>query len=185
MAAEKKRPTEAIYQMKVTLKNIQPPIWRRFQVPGRISLKKLHRIIQTLMPWDGYHLHQFIIDGVDYGEPDPEGDLSELKDDRYARLNKVVPAAPDRFIYEYDFGDGWEHEILVEKVLPPEEGVRYPICLAGKRACPPEDCAVSLDTPVFWKQFGTQSMKTTRASCNGSAGASIRKPLVRTISTTG
>jgi hypothetical protein len=140
MAAAKQPRIESISQIKITLKDIQPPIWRRFQVPGRISLKKLHRIIQTLMPWDGYHLHQFIIDGVDYGEPDPEADLSELKDDRYARLNKVVPAAPDRFIYEYDFGDGWEHEILVEKVLPPQEGVRYPICLAGKRACPPEDC---------------------------------------------
>ncbi len=63
-----------------------------------------------------------------------------MENDKTVKLNQVVSTAPARFIYEYDFGDGWEHEILVEKILPPEEGVRYPVCLAGKRACPPEDC---------------------------------------------
>lgn len=141
MAVKKQPPIESIYQIKVTLKDIQPPIWRRVQVPSNISLNKLHRILQAVMPWDDYHLHQFIIGGVNYGEPDPDDDFGfELKSDRTAKLNQVASGAGARFTYEYDFGDGWEHEILIEKVLPPEGGVRYPICLAGKRACPPEDC---------------------------------------------
>lgn len=125
--------------MKITLKNIQPPIWRRVQVASYISLNKLHRILQALMPWDGYHLHQFIIRGVYYGEPDPDYGFP-MANDKPAKVSQVLSGARSKFIYEYDFGDSWEHEILVEKVLPPEEGVRYPICLAGKRACPPEDC---------------------------------------------
>ena len=141
MATVRQRQIESVYQIKVTLKDIQPPIWRRVQVPSNISLNKLHRILQAVMPWDDYHLHQFIIGGVNYGEPDPDDDFGfELKSDRTAKLNQVASGAGARFTYEYDFGDGWEHEILIEKVLPPETGVRYPICLGGKRACPPEDC---------------------------------------------
>ncbi len=141
MAAKKQRQIEFVYQIKVTLKDIRPPIWRRVQVPSNISLNKLHRILQAVMPWDDYHLHQFIIGGVYYGEPDPDDDFGfELKSDRTAKLIQVASGARARFIYEYDFGDGWEHEIVVEKIVPPEAGVRYPICLAGKRACPPEDC---------------------------------------------
>lgn len=141
MRAITQRPIESIYQIKVTLKDIRPPIWRRVQVPSNVSLNKLHRILQAVMPWADYHLHQFIIGGVYYGIPDPEyADCGfDVKSDRTARLNRVAPGARARFMYEYDFGDGWEHEILIEKVLPPEGGVRYPICLAGKRACPPED----------------------------------------------
>ena len=139
MAGKKQRPIESIYQIKATLKDIEPPIWRRVQVSSSISLNKLHRIFQAVMPWDGYHLHQFIIDGVDYGEPDPDYDFP-IENDKTAKLDRVISGPRAKFIYEYDFGDGWEHEILVERVLPPEEGVRYPICLAGKRACPPEDC---------------------------------------------
>jgi len=141
MATVRQRQIESVYQIKVTLKDIQPPIWRRVQVPSNISLNKLHRILQAVMPWDDYHLHQFIIGGVNYGEPDPDDDFGfELKSDRTAKLRQVASVAGARFIYEYDFGDGWEHKILIEKVLPPETGVRYPICLGGKRACPPEDC---------------------------------------------
>ena len=99
MAAEKKRPTEAIYQMKVTLKNIQPPIWRRVQVASYISLNKLHRILQALMPWDGYHLHQFIIRGVYYGEPDPD-DGFPMANDKTAKLSQVLSGARSKFICE-------------------------------------------------------------------------------------
>jgi len=141
MAAQKQRQIESVYQIKVTLKDIRPPIWRRVQVPSNISLNKLHRLLQAVMPWDDYHLHQFIVDGVYYGEPDPDDDFGfELKSDGTAKLNQAASGAGARFIYEYDFGDGWEHEIVVEKIVPPEAGIKYPICLAGKRACPPEDC---------------------------------------------
>ena len=141
MATARQRKIESVYQIKVTLKDIRPPIWQRVQVPSNISLNKLHWILQAVMPWDGYHLHQSIIGGVDYSEPDPDDDFGfELKSDRTAKLNQVALGAGARFTYEYDFGDGWEHEILIERVLPPEGGVRYPMCLAGKRAWPPEDC---------------------------------------------
>ncbi len=130
---------ESIYQLKVTLKGIKPPIWRRVQVAGGISLHKLHQILQVVMGWDDDHLHHFTVGGVDFGEPHPDYGL-EMRSDRRAKLSQVVSGEKAKFIYEYDFGDSWEHMILVEKILPAEAGVRYPVCIAGKRACPPEDC---------------------------------------------
>ena len=133
---------ETIYQLKITLKESKPPIWRRIQVPANITLHKLHAILQCVMGWYDYHLYGFRIAGIEYGIPDPDGDFDEfdLKDSRRARLNKVISGEKAVFTYDYDFGDGWEHQILVEKILPAESGVQYPVCLAGKRACPPEDC---------------------------------------------
>lgn len=129
-----------IYQLKITLKYSRPPIWRRLQVPADIKLGKLHRVLQIAMGWTDSHLHQFHIGDTDYGVPDPELQFpGELRSERSVPLNRVA-AEGDRFFYEYDFGDGWEHEIEVEKVLPAETGKRYPLCLAGKHACPPEDC---------------------------------------------
>lgn len=128
-----------IYQVKVTLKGIRPPVWRRVQVSGDTSLGKLHRILQCVMGWDGAHLHQFVVGDTCYGRPDMEFDL-DVKDERRVKLRQVAPYVKNKLAYEYDFGDGWDHEILVEKVQEPESGVYYPLCLAGKRACPPEDC---------------------------------------------
>jgi hypothetical protein len=127
-----------IYQIKVTLCESKPPIWRRILVPSDITLAKLHRILQAVMGWTDSHLHQFIVEGTYYGVPDPD-DFIEVKSERRVRLNQVVAGETYRFIYEYDFGDSWEHELLVEKIVPPEKGVRYPVCIKGKRACPPED----------------------------------------------
>ena len=133
---------EVIYQLKVTLKESKPLIWRRFQVPGNASLHKLHRILQTVMGWTNSHLYRFEINEIEYGMPDPEDDFYELhfEDSSKVRLVKVLPFEKDRFTYEYDFGDSWQHDILIEKILPVELGANYPICLFGKRACPPEDC---------------------------------------------
>src|SRR5262249_20713757 len=133
-----KRGGEApIYQLKVTLRDIRPPIWRRIQVAGDTKLDKLHRIIQIVMGWTDSHLHQFVVGDAYYGTPDPE--LPEVESERRGRLSAVAPKEKAKFAYEYDFGDNWEHEILVEKILPPEPGVRYPRCLAGRRSGPPED----------------------------------------------
>lgn len=129
-----------VYQLKVTLAESDPPIWRRFQVAGDISLAKLHQVLQIVMGWENSHLHQFIVDGTAYGEPDPALGELELRDERKARLYQVVPTVESGFIYEYDFGDSWQHEIQVEQIAPVEPGTRYPVCLAGERACPPEDC---------------------------------------------
>ncbi len=134
-----KKKTADVYQLKVTLNGSSPPIWRRIHVYSDISLEALHLIIQRLMNWDGGHLHQFIINGEYYGIPEIIFGF-EMHDEQKVKLNQVVSGEGDAFIYEYDFGDNWEHVIEVEKILQPEPGEHYPRCIAGKRACPPDDC---------------------------------------------
>jgi hypothetical protein len=130
----------AVYQIKVSLNGSHPPIWRRILVPDNTTLLKLHDILQIVMGWEESHLHAFSIDGQSYGDPEDDeyGDLGTINEKR-VRLNQVIPGEKFQFKYEYDFGDSWEHTLLVEKVLPPEAGVHYPVCVKGKRACPPED----------------------------------------------
>ncbi len=132
------KPPELIYQLKITLRESKPPIWRRVLVPGKFNLHKLHWVIQIAMGWTDSHLHQFTIDGEYYSIPHP-GDFEPVKDERRLLLSRVAAFGTRKFRYEYDFGDSWEHEVLVEKVFPAEKGVKYPICIAGRRACPPED----------------------------------------------
>jgi len=140
MPAKREPGGVAIYRLKVTLKNFRPPIWRRIEVRNDISLAKLHRILQTAMGWYGCHLHMLKVRGSIFGNPgdDETGELG-IRNERRVKLGQLVKGEKDRFTYEYDFGDGWEHEILVERILPPEPRVHYPHCLTGKRACPPED----------------------------------------------
>ena len=131
----------AIYQFKVTLKESHPPIWRRIQVRD-CTLGELHEVLQIVMGWEDCHLHQFIVRGEYYGRPDPE-DLHwdmEMEDEEKISISKIAKTGRKvRFIYEYDFGDSWQHEILLEKILEPEPNVAYPRCIEGARACPPED----------------------------------------------
>jgi|GEM_PF-449929 len=131
-------PKETIYQLKVTLQHVRPPVWRRFQVRGRTTLAGLHRVLQTVMGWTDSHLHEFEIALDRYGIPDPEED-DEVADERNFHLEQVVPVQGLHFTYRYDLGDDWEHTLFVEKILPPEPAQRYPCCLAGQNACPPED----------------------------------------------
>jgi len=133
-----------IYQIKVSLKDIRPPIWRRIQVRDNTTLYKLHGILQVVMGWEDYHLHEFEIDGENYGPPldefaDPFGFDKPINETKI-KLSEAICAEKVRFLYTYDFGDDWRHELLVEKVIPAEKGQQYPVCLKGKRACPPEDC---------------------------------------------
>ncbi|MHC4699003.1 MAG: plasmid pRiA4b ORF-3 family protein, partial [Planctomycetota bacterium] len=133
-----------LYQFKITLKDIRPPIWRRIQVKD-CSLDKLHEHIQTAMGWTNSHLHRFKIDDTLYGDPDLlcEGweDESSPVNSLETKVSTIIPedGTQIRFEYEYDFGDGWEHEILFERCLQAEKGYRYPVCVEGERACPPED----------------------------------------------
>jgi hypothetical protein len=140
--ARKSTGSDKVYQLKVTLREIEPQIWRRILVPGNVKLSALHHILQLVMGWQDMHLHQFVIGRTPYGPADPENEM-EMEDEKQARLDQVVRGEKVRFVYEYDFGDSWEHEILVEKLLAPEPGTHYPVCLAGERACPPEDCGGS------------------------------------------
>jgi len=127
-----------VYQIKITLKDIKPPIWRRLQVTNDTVLEKLHDIIQVAMGWDNYHLHQFIDGDTYYGQPDSDYD-DVMESENGVTISQFVSREGALFHYEYDFGDGWVHEILIEKILPVEKGTQYPVCIKGKRACPPED----------------------------------------------
>jgi len=129
---------DAIYQLKITLEGFLPPIGRRIQVPGRVSLFTLHQALQIAMGWTDSHLHQFNIHGDSYSIPS-EDDLEPVIDERKHVLWKIVPMEGMRFGYEYDFGDGWMHTVEVEAVLPPDPKFKHPVCLDGARACPPED----------------------------------------------
>jgi len=133
---------EAVYQLKVTLDRIRPSIWRRIQVRGDITLFKLHKILQVVMGWQDYHLHQFLINGECYSVISIEADMlgDDFKDEKRFKLSRVIPGEKFKFTYEYDFGDGWDHTILVEKILRPAEELKAPLCLDGKRSAPPEDC---------------------------------------------
>ncbi len=131
---------KSVYQLKITLKGSKPPIWRRVLVPENITLYDLHEIIQIVMEWQDYHLHAFTIAGQIYGNPEDDGndDFGTKNETRY-HLNKLGLSEKARFSYEYDFGDSWDHTILVEKILPALPAEHYPVCIAGKRAAPPED----------------------------------------------
>lgn len=138
MAGNKNR---ALYQLKVTLQEIQPPIWRRILVWEDATLAQLHRILQIVMGWEDYHLHQFEIGRRIYSVPDPEDDLYERKviNESRVRLREVVPRVGAHFEYLYDFGDSWRHDLLLEAIVLPDLGTEYPHCLAGERRTPPED----------------------------------------------
>jgi hypothetical protein len=131
-------PRTQIYQIKVTLQGSDPPIWRRIQVRGDTPLDKLHDILQVVMGWTNSHLHQFIVGEAYFGPSNPYYEELELSDESAFKLSRITRSEGSAFIYEYDFGDSWTHELRVEKIIPPEGG-QYPVCLAGERACPPED----------------------------------------------
>ena len=162
-----------IYQVRISLNDVKPPIWRRVAVQSDITLGQLHVLIQIVMGWTDSHLHQFML-RTEKHKPTPQemdrlvhqgafdetfadrmagrrifvpkttpwGDDTEMdgEDEDAVTLAKVCPKVKSKLIYEYDFGDDWQHVIEVEKIAAPEPGVKYPVCLAGKKACPPEDC---------------------------------------------
>lgn len=132
---EKSRNT--VYQLKVTLEDTQPPIWRRIQITGDATLGDVHAIMQIVMGWQDEHMHAFTINKFEYGSPMQE---FEGRDEDSYTLSEVVTGKGMKFRYEYDFGDGWSHQIVVEKIMPCESGQTYPVCLDGAGACPPEDC---------------------------------------------
>ena len=143
MASRRAGPTTAaqapeppVYRLKVTLKGVRPPVWRRLQLSGGLTLAQLHLAIQLAMGWDNDHLYMFKIHGQAYGPPDEE---LPFADARRATLAAVLPEKGAAFLYEYDYGDSWEHAVTVEEISTdaPDAG---PLCLGGARACPPEDC---------------------------------------------
>jgi hypothetical protein len=128
---------DASYQLKITPGDIRPPIWRRLLVSD-CSLTRLHEVLQVAMGWQNYHLYSFEVGGTSYTDPRGAADL-DMEDAGRAKLSEVLLKEKAKLRYTYDFGDNWEHEVVVEKILPPGEGPKYPECLDGKRASPPED----------------------------------------------
>ena len=128
--------TLPIFQVKISLQHITPPLWRRVEMSD-CDLEELHEVIQIVMGWEEMHPHAFVIGGEQYGNLKHGGDFDY--DSRFVRLSKVVEEGQARFQYDYDFGDDWKHIIEIEKTLPAEGGIRYPRCVKGERACPPED----------------------------------------------
>ena len=128
---------EKILQIKITLKGSKPPVWRRIQVSSGTLLPNLHKIIQTVMGWTNSHLHQFEDGKTIYSMP-TEDDWTPGIDYSNLVIGKFLKKKGDTLVYEYDFGDGWEHILKLEEI--PDNGTEVPVFLAGKRACPPEDC---------------------------------------------
>jgi len=130
-----------VYQIHVSLVDSKPPIWRRLQVLSNTFLPDLHNILQIAMGWSNSHLHQFVARGA-YYTPLSYADMGMGDDVGYevVKISDVLRNEKDNMAYVYDFGDDWTHKIVLEKILPVEQGIRYPVCIKGKSACPPEDC---------------------------------------------
>jgi len=128
-----------IFQIRVDLLHIKPPIWRRFLIAGDARLDELHEIIQIAMGWENYHLWAFRTEQGSYGPSDPDWDDGMIEATDY-KVNELLQKEGDKIGYTYDFGDGWEHVILLEKILKESEVKTHPLVLKGKRNCPPEDC---------------------------------------------
>lgn len=142
MPTKKMPASQDIYQIKVTLLGTRPPIWRRLFAPADMTLAQLHDVLQTAMGWQDCHMHEFRIGQKRFGIPDPEDALMGMptENERTARLSAVLGKVGAKAVYTYDFGDGWEHSIVLEKRMPADPNLTYPVCTGGKRACPPEDC---------------------------------------------
>jgi Plasmid pRiA4b ORF-3-like protein len=142
-----KKKDKKVYQFKITLQDMKPPIWRRIQVPESYTFWDMHVAIQDAMGWTDTHLHHFeivnLLTGVkeEIGIPDEEG-ITDIEIHAGWKKNIADYFTNDnsKAHYVYDYGDNWEHAIKLEKILDPKEGVHYPMCIAGARACPPEDC---------------------------------------------
>ena len=135
--------TKKIFQIKIALKEFKPKIWRRILIPSDLLLSDFHMVIQITMGWTNYHIHQFIKNRTYYTVRMQDDDLWDEMDNvdyKNMKISDLLKKEKEKIVYEYDFGDSWEHDIILEKILPIDNSLKYPICLAGKMNCPPEDC---------------------------------------------
>lgn len=138
--------SDQVYQFKITLKHIKPPIWRRIQVPATYTFWDLHVAIQDSMGWTDTHLHHFEIPNPttgmkeEIGIPDEDAIDNIILAGWKKNISHYFTSDNNKAGYIYDYGDDWEHEVKLEKILPAIDDIQYPICIAGKRECPPEDC---------------------------------------------
>ena len=132
---------EPIARVRIELQEIEPPLWRRVDVPLSSTLLALHDIIQATVGWTDSHLFEFVVGDRRYGEPFPDDEIFERKVYKAAgiRLRTLIERGIERLLYVYDFGDGWRHDVVIEEVRDGEPDIDYPAFVAGERRCPPED----------------------------------------------
>ena len=133
MAADRAR----VYRLLITLRFVEPTVWRRFMVLGGISLADLHDMLQIIMGWPDQHFHLFTTESGSYGTPDVDMPIAVLPEGSVC-LSQIVPGVGRRLLYEYDFGDGWIHDLVAEGIRPAGPEQSLPTCLGGARACPPD-----------------------------------------------
>lgn len=128
----------SVHALRIDLLYVEPMVWRRFVVPSETKLPKFNRMLEAVMGWEGYHLHMFGVADLRIGRSDEFS--TDIIDERNIKLEQLLPRVGSQLRWSYDFGDGWEHDVVVEAIEAPSRDVRYPKCTAGERACPPEDC---------------------------------------------
>lgn len=126
-----------VHVVRVSLRDVEPEIWRRMAIDSDMPLETFAKALEKAMGWAGYHLHSFDVGGVLFGQPDEDADY--MIDEKAARVSHVLPRESSALLWNYDFGDGWEHDVVVEAIEPLNPKTKYPVLLAGARACPPED----------------------------------------------
>lgn len=129
---------QPVFQLRIRLEGIDPPVWRRLLVPGGVRLAKLHDMFQAVMGWTNSHLHNFTVDGHLYGMHFDDYPEEELDETEYTVM-VALRGSVRRFVYEYDFGDSWTHEVVVEDTTSSPYTLKFGVCLDGQGACPPED----------------------------------------------
>lgn len=129
-----------VYRIRVSLLHIKPLIWRRFELSSQTTLKQFHRILQIVMGWENFHLHEFRVGTKRYGVPDPDyDDPGDVNVEAKITLSEVLPVPGAEICYVYDFGDNWQHLIELEEIVPGQPEGEYPRVIDGARGCPPED----------------------------------------------
>jgi hypothetical protein len=134
---------DEVYHVKITLLEIEPEIWRRLLVRPEMTLRRFSDAILIAMGWAGRHLHEFHAGMEIFGDPDEDHDpygITRRQNDRKVSLRAMLPRVGSEAVYTYDFGDQWQHGIVLEQRLKPDPAIRYPLCTGGERACPPDDC---------------------------------------------
>jgi hypothetical protein len=145
-------PNTVIYQLRITLRGISPLIWRRLLVHSETSIADLHDILQLAMGRTDSHLHRFLIHGKEYGIA-YDGGLGFADDPQQMRVADFRFRLRERFLYEYDFGDHWQHDIRVEQIVAADPKRTYPVCIGGKRAAPPEECGGAEVYVARWRHW--------------------------------
>jgi Plasmid pRiA4b ORF-3-like protein len=133
--------SDRIARLRIELLHLEPRIWRSVEVSLTTNLRSLHEIVQAVMPWENYHLYQFLVGGRVYGEPVPEDAIwgHKVYQAKGMRLGTLIDRGVTEFLYTYDFGDDWQHRVLIEHVVAADPDTDYPLFIAGERTAPPED----------------------------------------------